>query len=251
MLKWSGAEFDLVGILISSLSLPESIGGRSKGKNVIDIETLTTWMRYLLPGIGENLKITLLAGILFPIAGILVCYLRLSDNTLLKTTGTIYVEVLRGTPLIGQLFIAYYIFPFLGITLSALAVGVVILAINASAYAAEAFRAGIESIPTEQWEAGRILQLSSLFIFFRIILPQSVPIFLPVMGNELVTLLRATAVLSLIGVRELLFRSRDLSTVTFQPLPIMTIVLILFFLMSYSASEFVRFLERKLKPVYP
>lgn len=217
---------------------------------MIDIERIQLWLTYLLPGIGETLKATLVAGSIFPILGILVCYLRLSGQRVLRFAATSYIELLRGTPLIGQLFIGYYVLPFIGIRFSASVVGAVVLALNSSAYAAEAFRAGIESIPPEQWEAGRIINLSTIFIFFRIILPQSLPVFLPVMGNELVTLLRATAALSLLGVRELLFRARDLSSVTYQPFPIITIALILYFLMSYPASEFVRFLERKLKFVY-
>ncbi len=215
--------------------------------NDMSMETLRLWMSYLLPGISETLRATLVAGCLFPILGIFVCYLRLSGRALLRAAGTAYVEFLRGTPLVGQLFLAYYVLPFWGIKLSAPIVGAITLAFNSSAYAAEAFRAGIESIPREQWEAGRILNLSRAFIFLRIILPQAVPIFLPVMGNELLTLLRATAALSLLGVRELLFRARDLSSATYQPFPIMTIVLLLYFLMSYPASEFVRYIERRVK----
>jgi His/Glu/Gln/Arg/opine family amino acid ABC transporter permease subunit len=206
-------------------------------------------MNFLAPGIGETLRATVIAGCIFPILGIFICFLRLSGKPLLQVVATAYIEFLRGTPLVGQLFVSYYVLPFWGIRLSASLVGATVLGLNASAYAAEAFRAGIESIPHEQWEAGRILNLSNVFIFFRIILPQAMPVFLPVMGNELVTLLRATAALSLLGVRELLFRARDLSTVTYQPLPIMTIVLSVYFLMSYLASEFVRFIERRLKSV--
>jgi len=216
---------------------------------VISIETFQLWISFLLPGVRETLKATLVAGCIFPIIGILVCYLRVSGSTFLKIAATAYVEFMRGTPLIGQLFVSYYVLPFYGIRLSASIVGPIVLGLNASAYAAEAFRASIESIPIEQWEAGRILNLSTSFIFFRIILPQSVPIFLPVMGNELVTLFRATAALSLLGVSELLFRARDLSSATYQPFPIMTIVLILYFAMSYPASELVRFIERRLKYV--
>jgi His/Glu/Gln/Arg/opine family amino acid ABC transporter permease subunit len=206
-------------------------------------------MNFLAPGIGETLRATVIAGCIFPILGIFICFLRLSGKPLLQVVATAYIEFLRGTPLVGQLFVSYYVLPFWGIRLPASLVGATVLGLNASAYAAEAFRAGIESIPHEQWEAGRILNLSNVFIFFRIILPQAMPVFLPVMGNELVTLLRATAALSLLGVRELLFRARDLSTVTYQPLPIMTIVLSVYFLMSYLASEFVRFIERRLKSV--
>jgi His/Glu/Gln/Arg/opine family amino acid ABC transporter permease subunit len=213
---------------------------------MIDFETLQTWMTYLLPGVAETLKATAVAGIIFPILGIFICYMRLSGKKFLRFFATVYIEFLRGTPLIGQLFVAYYVFPFFGISLSAPLVGASVLGLNASAYAAEAFRAGIESIPHEQWEAGRILNLSTLFIFFRIILPQSMSVILPVMGNELITLMRATAALSLLGVGELLFRARDLSSVSYQPFPIMTIVLLLYFAMSYPASELIRFIERKL-----
>lgn len=218
---------------------------------MIDINTLLLWLGYLLPGIGVTLKATAVAGIIFPILGILVCYFRLSRSAIVRFAASAYIEIFRGTPLIGQLFVAYYVFPFIGIKFSAPIVGAVVLALNSSAYAAEAFRAGIESIPDEQWEAGKILKLSYFFIFFRIILPQSMPIILPVMGNELITLLRATAALSLIGVGELLFRARDLSSITYQPFPIMTIVLILYFLMSYPASELMRFIERKLQYISP
>lgn len=217
---------------------------------MISIETLEVWMRYLLPGIGETLKATLVAGCIFPIVGILVCYLRMLNKPLLNIVVTSYVEFFRGTPLIGQLFVCYYVLPFFGVRFPAFAVGFCVLGLNSGAYASEAFRAAIESIPVEQWEAGRILNLSTIFIFFRIILPQAVQVFLPVMGNELITLLRATAALSLLGVRELLFRARDLSTATYQPFPIMTIVLILYFLMSYPASLLVRFIEQRLRFEY-
>lgn len=84
---------------------------------MIDFNTLQLWLGYLLPGIGATLRATVVAGLIFPILGILVCYLRLSRIAIIRTVAIAYIEFIRGTPLIGQLFVAYYVFPFIGIKL--------------------------------------------------------------------------------------------------------------------------------------
>lgn len=210
------------------------------------VDKLLLWVRYLLPGLKLTLQTTALITPLFIIVGILISIMRLSNNRIFRSIGYIYVEIFRGTPLIGQLFMGFYVLPFIHITLPDMLVGVTVVALNMGAYTSEIFRSGIESVDVGQWEAGRILNLSNFFILSRVILPQALRISLPAIGNAIVEVFRITSALGLLGIFELTMRGWTLMQISARPLPVWTLVFIFYFIVSYPASLFVKYLEGKL-----
>jgi polar amino acid transport system permease protein len=212
---------------------------------MLTLPNILQGLPYLLLGLVETLKVTALVSIFFPAVGIATYLFRRSNLRLLNVIAYVFIELFRGTPLLGQLFVAFYVFPFVGITLSPLLVGVVVLSLNAGAYSSELIRAGIESVDFGQWEAGRILNLSDNLIFFRIILPQAMRVTLPGLGNMVVELFRTTSALALVTVSELTLRGLSLARITFNPFGIFTMVFLLYFLVSFPSSRFLQLVEQK------
>ena len=163
--------------------------------------------RYIASGLGTTLVITLFALVLGLLLGFLVAYIRVTNlntgrmrfgNTLCK----IYLSIIRGTPVLIQLMIIYYVI-FASIPISKVLVAVIGFGINSGAYVAEIFRSGIMSIDAGQMEAGRSLGLSYRQTMWRIIMPQAIKNVLPALANEMITLLKETSVSGYIAVQDL------------------------------------------------
>ena len=140
--------------------------------------------------------------------------MRLSKNPLIQVTATVYIEFFRGTSLLVQLFWAYYVLPFFGISLEAFTAGVVALGLNFGAYGAEIVRAGILAVPKGQWEAAHSLNFTPAKRIKRIIIPQIFPIILPPAANLTVELLKATALVALVTVVDLTFEAKQINSIT-------------------------------------
>lgn len=168
-------------------------------------------------------------------------------HRLLSSLCTLYVEVVRGTPLAFQLFVIYFVLPELGLTVSAFCSGVIALAVNYSAYEAEIFRLGLQAIPRGQMEAALALGMSRPLALRRILLPQAVRIVIPASANDFIALFKDTAVCSVIAVEELSkqYSMGAKSTGLFLEMAMMASALYL--LMSYPLSLLAGWLERKLK----
>jgi polar amino acid transport system permease protein len=157
------------------------------------------------------------------------------------------VELVRGTPLLVQLFYLFFVLPFVGITLNPILTGILGLGINYGAYMSEVYRAGIEAIDRSQWEAAHALAMPTGLIMRLIILPQALRIVIPPLGNYLVSLFKDTAIVATISIQEVTFTARLLASQTFQYLAIFTAVLVIYFAISYPASRGVAWLERRLR----
>lgn len=158
-----------------------------------------------------------------------------------------YVEIIRGTPLLLQLFYIYFVLPTIGLHLSPLVAGAVALGVNYSAYLSEVFRAGISAVDHSQWEAAETLGMSRALTWWRIILPQAARIALPGTGNYVVAMFKDTALTATISVTDLLFTGQIIAQQTFDYVRIYTVVFIIYFLISYPASIGLRVLERRLQ----
>jgi polar amino acid transport system permease protein len=158
-----------------------------------------------------------------------------------------FVEFVRGTPLLVQLFYLYFVLPFIGITMNPILTGILGLGINYGAYMSEVYRAGIEAIDRSQWEAAHALAMPTPLILRIVVLPQAFRIVIPPMGNYLVSLFKDTAIVATISIRELLFSARLLAAETFQYFAIFTAVLVIYFAISYPASRGVAWLERRMR----
>lgn len=159
---------------------------------------------------------------------------------------TVYVEFFRGTSLLVQLFWAFYVLPRLGLTLSAMQAGLLVLGLNYGAYGSEVVRSSILSIAKTQTEAGIALNMTPTQILRHVILPQAFLVMLPPFGNLLIELLKGTALVSLITLSDLMFQGALLRGTTLRTTEVFTLVLIMYFLMAYPLTLGVRRLETKL-----
>ncbi|KVU84698.1 amino acid ABC transporter permease [Burkholderia ubonensis] len=182
----------------------------------------------LLKGAIVTIEITACAFVLSSVLGLVLALLKVSRNPLVSTAGSTIVNVIRGLPIIVQLFYMYFVLPDLGVQLSAFQAGVLGLGIAYSAYQAENFRAGIEAIDRDQIEAAHAIGMRGPMIMRRVVLPQAFRIALPPYGNTLVMLLKDSSVASTITVAEITRAGQLIASSTFQNMSVYTLVALLY-----------------------
>jgi polar amino acid transport system permease protein len=200
----------------------------------------------LFAGVKVALFVTVVAMALALVQGLLLALARLSPLRILRTLSTVWVEIIRGTPCLLQIYYIYFVAPSIGIVLSPLTAGILGLSVNYGAYSSEVFRASILSIRASQWEAGQSLGMSKSLIMRRIIVPQAVRKIVPPLGNYLVLMVKDTSLLSTITIREIMMIAYEQSALTFKFFELFTYAGILYLGLSYPLSLFVDWVERKL-----
>jgi polar amino acid transport system permease protein len=173
--------------------------------------------------------------------------MRVSRLTALQRLSAAIVNGIRGIPILVQLFYIYFVMPELGLTLSALQAAIIGLGIAYSAYQAENFRAGIEAIDKGQVEASESLGMSWPLMMRRVILPQAVKIILPPYGNIMIMMLKDSSQASTITVAELTMQGQLVASSTFKYTSVLTMVAILYLVMSVPLILFVGWLERRMQ----
>jgi len=185
-----------------------------KGKEFVDEflnwKTFKETFWYIFTGLRITISVALVSEILILIAGLLVALVRISRVKLFRVLAAIYIDVIRGIPLLLQIFIVYYGVAILGFKMNVFWAGVLALTICYAAYEAEIFRAGIESIHKGQMEAARSLGMGYLKAMRYVILPQAVRNVIPPLSNEFIALLKDTALLSVIGLAEVTRRASEM-----------------------------------------
>jgi ABC-type amino acid transport system permease subunit len=164
----------------------------------------------------------------------------------LRVVSACYIQFIRGTPLLLQLFFIYYVLPYAGIVLSPFVSGAIGLTLNYAAYMAEVFRSGIQAIPKGQWEAGSSVGMSRSLLMRRIILPQAIRIIVPPIGNFFVSIFKDSALVSVITMRDLMFSGELLASATYKHFEIFAMVAVIYFCISYPAAKFVEWIEAKI-----
>jgi len=214
--------------------------------------TYKLWLKYypvFLRGLGGTLWISAVTIVFGSILGLIVAAMRMSRIRPLNAVASAYVEVLRGTPVLLQLYFFWIglpkLFPALGMTDTQSVVCA--LVINASAYISEIIRAGIGAVDQGQWEAARSVGLSEKNVFFRVILPQAVKNILPAMGNEFISTVKGTSLASTFFLPELITSYKTVQSATFLALQSLTIAGIIYFLLDLILSWMLRLLERRLR----
>ncbi|MBT0781458.1 ectoine/hydroxyectoine ABC transporter permease subunit EhuD [Paracoccus sp. pheM1] len=209
-----------------------------------------TYVREILPRLMEGLAITVqatgLATLLALFVGLGFALMRRSDNRWISRTGYWTVEFIRRTPLLIQLYFVFYILPDIGLKFSALTCGVLALGLHTSAYMSEVYRAGIEAVPKGQWEATRALNLPRFRTWREIILPQAIPPMIPALGNYVIMMFKESALLSTIAVLELMGTARLLASETYRYFEPITMVGIIFLIVSLPTAIALRVLETRL-----
>ncbi|GAA4674680.1 ectoine/hydroxyectoine ABC transporter permease subunit EhuD [Pseudonocardia yuanmonensis] len=199
----------------------------------------------LLLALVTTIEITLLGSVVALLLGLVFAVLRRLRIPVLDQVLWAFVEVVRSTPLLVQVFFLFFVLPQFGVTLSAFVVGVVGLGVHYATYTSEVYRAGIDAIPKGQWEACTALSLPRLRVWTGVILPQAVPRVLPALGNYVISMFKEVPLLLAIGVVEVVNEARELGSLTFRYTEPYTIAGLLFLLLSYPASMLVRRLERR------
>jgi polar amino acid transport system permease protein len=209
------------------------------------LKDMLSFLPQLLQGALITITVSLLAYVLALVGGLVFGLARLSRFLLVRVVATGYVQFIRGTPLLLQLFCIYYVLPYAGIVLSPFVSGVLGLAINYSAYMAEVLRSGILAVPAGQREAGQSLGMSKRLLMRRIILPQAFRIVIPPIGNFFVAIFKDSALVSVITMRDLMFTGELLASVTFKHFEIFAMVAIIYFCISYPVATFVEYIEAR------
>ncbi len=198
---------------------------------------------YILKGVVLTGKLYLFTLIAFPI-GVLLALGNISKHKTLKKAIGIYTWVFRGTPLMLQLFFVYYGLPVLGITLSPFSAAAITFIVNYAAYLTEIVRSGIESVDKGQYEASRVLGLTYYQTMKRIVLPQAIRRVLPALTNEAITLVKDTAIVSVIGLGEILRNAKEIVSREFTIVPFL-IAGILYLIISSVVVTVFKNLENK------
>ena len=214
----------------------------------MNFELMVQAMPLLLTGAAVTVKITALSVFLGILIGLFVDIARISTYKIVHLAAAVYVDFLRGTPLLVQIFLVYFALPVLtGQRIDPFVAAIAACSINSSAYVAEIFRAGIQSIDAGQMEAGRSLGMTWMQTMRYIIVPQAARRVIPPLGNEFIALLKDSSLVSVIGFEELTRRGQLIIARTYASLEIWICVAIIYLVMTVSISRLVAWLERRYK----
>jgi polar amino acid transport system permease protein len=199
----------------------------------------------LAEGVVVTIEATILGSLFAAVVGLIFALARRSRNKLVSRPVSWFVEFVRGTPLLVQLYFLFYVLPDLGILLPPLAAGVIGLGLHYGTYTAEVYRGGIDNVPRGQWEAAKACNLTSSQTWLRIILPQAIPPMIPVLANYFVSMFKETPLLSAITVLELMNQARSVANFYYRYLEPMTLVGAFFLAISLVSVAGLRALERR------
>ena len=184
----------------------------------------------------------------FPLAiviGLMFCFLRISPWRILRALGALYVNVVRGTPLFLQIYIAFFGLPLMGIKLPDMLLAVIVMSMNSAAYLCEIFRAGIESIHKGQFEASRSLGMNAVQTMFFVIIPQAVRRVIPTMTSEFILLYKDTSLFASVGVLEIIMHAKSLTAITGNMTPYI-VAAFFYLLVTLPLTKFVGNLEKRM-----
>ncbi len=210
---------------------------------LFDWEFALSILPVLLEGLVVTIQATFLGFTLAAVIGLLIALARRSKNKWLSWPVGAVTEFIRDTPLLVQLFFFFYVLPRYGLRLPPFMLGALALGLHYGTYTSEVYRAGIEAVSRGQWEAAVALNFTPARTWTRIILPQAIPPMIPALGNYLNAMFKETPQLAAITVVELLLTARVIGTRTFRFMEPITMVGLLFFLISYPTSLLIHHLE--------
>ena len=205
-------------------------------------------LKFLLSGYYFTLLLSFTSILISVAVGLLIALPGLSKNSWLRNFNRVYVEIVRSVPILVLILWVYYgLPPMTGLEINVFWAGVVALALSDSAFQAEIFRAGIQSIDKGQYEASHSISLNYRDTMRFVILPQAIRRILPALGNQLVYMLKMSSLVSVIGMQELTRKANELVVTEYRPLEIYTILVLEYLVLILVVSAGVRWLERRLK----
>lgn len=214
----------------------------------IDLEWVGTWAPYILGGAGFTVTVCVLSIVLATGLALFGAVGRLSQRLVPNAVASFYVSLVRGTPLLVQIYIIFFVLPQISplLILPAMLAGIIGLGFNYGAYMTEIFRAGIQAVPRGQIEAAEALGMPGPLIFRRIVLPQAVRIVTPAIGNEFVAMIKDSALVSTIGFQEVLWRAQKSGRPTLHTPEAFIIAALVYWALTIIFSYFQGRLERRM-----
>lgn len=206
-------------------------------------------------GVKNTLIIAASSVLIGTLFGTVMAIMRMSKIKPIKALAVMYIEFIRGTPLMVQLMFIFYGLPMAGITFpdiswipnfSRFAAGIVAMSMNSCAYVAEIIRSGIQAVDKGQMEAARSVGFKYSEAMTMVVLPQAVKNILPALGNEFVSVIKESSIVSVIGIADLMFRTNDVIAVTYKSLPCLAIAAVIYFVLTFVSNRFISLAERKL-----
>ena len=206
------------------------------------------WHVFLLQGLKNTLILTCISVALGTVLGTLVAMMRMAKSKIIRFIATVYIEIIRGTPILLQLYVFYFVLPnvFTFLKLSPFMWVSIALCVNSAAYVSEVIRSGIQAVDKGQTEAARCLGLSQKQTMMKIILPQAVRNILPALGNEFIMILKETSLASTFFLGDLMTSYLKVKGATYLGFETLIIVGILYFLLTFPLSKLVAHFEKKL-----
>ncbi|MCI5660609.1 MAG: amino acid ABC transporter permease [Clostridia bacterium] len=218
-------------------------------------DLVVRYYKFFLEGVGNTLIIAIFTVLFGTILGVLMATARMSKIKPLKWLATAYIEFFRGTPLMVQLMFIFYGLPMIGVTFPKVsfipdfdrfAAGVVAMSLNSCAYVAEIIRSGIQAVDVGQMEAARSLGFHHREAMTLVILPQAIRNILPALGNEFVTIIKESSIVSVISIADLMFRAKGIIAKTYSSLECLAIVAIIYFLLTFLGGRLIALMERRM-----
>lgn len=219
----------------------------------LDFSFIVEYMPYYFEGIKYTLLISLVAVLFGAVFGSLLFYMKSSNFHIwkikpLKIIAVAYIEIIRGTPMILQIFIVYAgAEPFFGMDLSALQAAFVAIALNSAAYVSEIVRAGIDAVDKGQMEAARSLGMKKSTAMMLIVVPQAVRNILPAIGNEFVAVIKESSMASVVGVGELMYAAKIVQGSTYRSLEPLIVAAGFYFILTFTLGRVISLIERRMK----
>lgn len=223
----------------------------------MDFSFLNKYYFFFINGAENTILLAFFTVLLGTVFGTGLALLKLSKNKIARLIATAYIEFIRGTPVMVQLFIIYYGLPYIGVNFPDIpafgsnfpdfVAGIITLAINSAAYVAEIIRAGIQAVDKGQGEAARSLGLTQTMTMRYIIIPQALKNILPALGNEFITVIKESSIVSIIGIHELMYNADTVRGNTFEPFSPLLVAALIYFVMTFTLSKLLGIAERRMK----
>lgn len=213
---------------------------------IIDFTLIMESLPILLQGLVVTLQIAFASSFIGLLLGVIFALMQTSNHKIVWSIVSVYVIIIRGTPMLIQILMAYFLLPQIGIHISALWTAIIAIGLNSAAYISQVVRSGIASVGRGQIEAAKVLGFSKKDTIKHIVLPQALRATLPSLGNELVTLIKDSALASLIGVTELTKQANLIKSKTFDAITVYFAVAILYLMLTSTVSFFIACLEKRM-----
>ena len=216
---------------------------------------LEKYWPYFLTGARNTIMLAIFTVLLGTIIGVIIALMRLSKSKIVSFIAAAYTEIIRGTPLMVQIFIIFYgldaiiTFPkwvLWGISMDRFIPGIIAMSLNSGAYVAEIVRSGIQSLDKGQTEAARSLGMTGFKAMWYIVLPQAIKNILPALGNEFVTVIKESSIVSVISVADLMFNTSIVRGATYIPLEPLYVTALIYFVMTFTTSKILAAIEKKM-----